>query len=289
MYLINGVELDGGNCVIEHGSDWLSPISPVVDVVTVPGMHGITVPSLPPVVGQRTFTMKIGCAGSAGWAETRRVLRLLTMPSLVLTRRMPGHFMDRCVEVVLTSLSADDTTLDRYTRYTAVFSMTSPFWRAPDPTLAALPDDGVLLDASAIPGPTTWWEGEPNNSVSVLATEGCPDGCQSDAPIDDMIIRVPTGVDAMTLTDPTSGTSVTWSGKTTSGYLYVDPKRLHAWTSGNATAWAGGADVTAGLDYGANGPLQIWPDADGKYRVNLTAHGVPAGRQTYVRYYKSWW
>lgn len=35
MYLINGVVLDDGNCVIEHGSDWLSPISPVVDVVTV--------------------------------------------------------------------------------------------------------------------------------------------------------------------------------------------------------------------------------------------------------------
>ena len=47
--------------------------------------------------------------------------------------------------------------------------------------------------------------------------------------------------------------------------------------------------VTPGLDYGANGPLQIWPDAAGKYRVTLTTHGVPAGQQTYVRYYKSWW
>mgnify|MGYP000217160645 FL=1 len=289
MYLSNGVEWDDCNGVIEHGSDWLSPISPVVDVVTVPGVHGITVPPLPPVVGQRTLTMKIGCAGSAGWAETRRVLRLLTMPRLVLTRRMPDQPMDRCTEVVLTSLSADDTTLYRYTRYTAVFSMTSPFWRAPDPTLAALPDDGVLLGAAAIPGPATRWEGEPNNSVSVLTPDGCPDGYQSDAPIDDMIIRVPKGGDAMTLTDPTSGTSVTWSGKTTSGYLYVDPQRLHAWTSGNATAWTGGADVTAGLDYGANGPLQIWPDAAGKYRVNLTVHGVPAVKQTYVRYYKSLW
>ena len=202
---------------------------------------------------------------------------------------MPDQLMDRCAEVVLASLTADDTTLGRYTRYTAVFSMTSPFWRAPDPTLTALPDDGVLLDASAIPGPATWWEGEPNNSVSVLAPDGYPDGYQSDAPIDDMIIRVPKGVDAMTLTDPTSGTSIAWSGTTTSGYLYVDPKRLHAWTSGNATAWTGGADVTAGLDYGANGPLQIWPDAAGKYRVTLTTHGVPAGQQTYVRYYKSWW
>lgn len=289
MYLINGVVLDGGNCVIEYGSDWLSPISPVVDVVTVPGVHGITVPPLPPVVGQRTLTMKIGCAGSAGWAETRRVLRLLTMPRLVLTRRMPNQLMDRCAEVVLTSLSTDDTTVGRYTRYTATLSMTSPFWRAAEPTLIAIPDDGVLMDTSAVPGPYTMWLGEPNNSVSVLAPDGYPDGYQSDAPIDDMIIRVPKGVDAMTLTDPTSGTSVTWSGTTTSGYLYVDPKRLHAWTSGNATAWTGGADVTAGLDYGANGPLQIWPDAAGKYRVNLTTHGVPAGQQTYVRYYKSWW
>lgn len=289
MYLINGVPLDGGNCVIEYGSDWLSPISPVVDVVTVPGVHGIAVPPVPPVIGQRTLTMKIGCAGTAGWEETRRVLRLLTMPRLTLTRRVPDQLMDRCASVVLTSLTADDTTVGRYTRYTAVFSMTSPFWRAPDPTLTALPDDGVLLDASAIPGPATWWEGEPNNSVSVLAPDGYPDGYMSDAPIDDMIIRVPKGVDAMTLTDPTSGTGISWSGKTTAGYLYVDPKRLRAWTDGNEAAWEGGADATAGLDYEAAGPLQIWPDADGRYRVDLATHGVPADQKTFIRFFKAWW
>lgn len=289
MYLINGVPLDGGNCVIEYGSDWLSPISPVVDVVTVPGVHGIAVPPVPPVIGQRTLTMKIGCAGTAGWEETRRVLRLLTMPRLTLTRRVPDQLMDRCADVVLTSLTADDTTVGRYTRYTAAFSMTSPFWRASDPTLTALPDDGVLLDASAIPGPATWWEGEPNNSVSVLAPDGYPDGYMSDAPIDDMIIRVPKGVDAMTLTDPTSGTGISWSGKTTAGYLYVDPKRLRAWTDGNEAAWEGGADATAGLDYAAAGPLQIWPDADGRYRVDLATHGVPADQKTFIRFFKAWW
>lgn len=289
MYLINGVPLDGGNCVIEYGSDWLSPISPVVDVVTVPGAHGIAVPPVPPVIGHRTLTMKIGCAGTAGWEETRRVLRLLTMPRLTLTRRVPDHLMDRCADVVLTSLTADDTTVGRYTRYTAAFSMTSPFWRSPDPTLTALPDDGVLLDASAIPGPATWWEGEPNNSVSVLAPDGYPDGYMSDAPIDDMIIRVPKGVDAMTLTDTTSGTGISWSGKTTAGYLYVDPKRLRAWTDGNEAAWEGGADATAGLDYAAAGPLQIWPDADGRYRVDLATHGVPADQKTFIRFFKAWW
>lgn len=289
MYLINGVPLDGDNCVIEYGSDWLSPISPVVDVVTVPGVHGIAVPPVPPVIGQRTLTMKIGCAGTAGWEETRRVLRLLTMPRLTLTRRVPDQLMDRCADVVLTSLTADDTTVGRYTRYTAAFSMTSPFWRAPAPTLTALPDDGVLLDASAIPGPATWWEGEPNNSVSVLAPDGYPDGYMSDAPIDDMIIRVPKGVDAMTLTDPTSGTGISWSGKTTAGYLYVDPKRLRAWTDGNEAAWEGGADATAGLDYAAAGPLQIWPDADGRYRVDLATHGVPADQKTFIRFFKAWW
>lgn len=289
MYLINGVPLDGDNCVIEYGSDWLSPISPVVDVVTVPGVHGIAVPPVPPVIGQRTLTMKIGCAGTAGWEETRRVLRLLTMPRLTLTRRVPDQLMDRCADVVLTSLTADDTTVGRYTRYTAAFSMTSPFWRAPAPTLTALPDDGVLLDASAIPGPATWWEGEPNNSVSVLAPDGYPDGYMSDAPIDDMIIRVPKGVDAMTLTDPTSGTGISWSGKTTAGYLYVAPKRLRAWTDGNEAAWEGGADATAGLDYAAAGPLQIWPDADGRYRVDLATHGVPADQKTFIRFFKAWW
>lgn len=289
MYLINGVPLDGGNCVIEYGSDWLSPISPVVDVVTVPGVHGIAVPPVPPVVGQRTLTMKIGCAGTAGWEETRRVLRLLTMPRLTLTRSMPDQLMDRCASVVLTSLTADDTTVGRYTRYTATLSMTSPFWRAAEPTLTALPDDGVLLDASAIPGPATWWEGEPNNSVSVLAPGGYPDGYMSDAPIDDMIIRVPKGVDAMTLTDPTSGTGISWSGKTTAGYLYVDPKRLRAWTDGNEAAWESGADATAGLDYAAAGPLQIWPDADGRYRVDLATHGVPADQKTFIRFFKAWW
>lgn len=289
MYLINGVPLDGDNCVIEYGSDWLSPISPVVDVVTVPGVHGIAVPPVPPVIGQRTLTMKIGCAGTAGWEETRRVLRLLTMPRLTLTRRVPDQLMDRCADVVLTSLTADDTTVGRYTRYTAVFSMTSPFWRAPDPTLTALPDDGVLLDASAIPGPATLWEGEPNNSVSVLAPDGYPDGYQSDAPIDDMIIRVPKGVDSVSVTDPVSGTGISWSGTATSGYLYVDPQHLRAWTAGGATAWGDGADVTAGLDYPASGPLQIWPDASGKYRVELTTHGVPTGQQTHIRFFKAWW
>lgn len=289
MYLINGVPLDGDNCVIEYGSDWLSPISPVVDVVTVPGVHGITVPPVPPVVGQRTLTLKIGCAGSRGWVETRRVLRLLTMPRLTLTRRVPDQLMDRCADVVLTSLAADDTTVGRYTRYTAVFSMTSPFWRAPDATLIAIPNDGVLLDASAIPGPATWWEGEPNNSVSVLAPDGYPDGYMSDAPIDAMIVRVPKGVDSVSVTDPVSGTGISWSGTATSGYLYVDPQHLRAWTSGSATAWGDGADVTAGLDYPASGPLQIWPDAAGKYRVELTTHGVPTGQQTHIRFYRAWW
>lgn len=289
MYLINGVPLDGGNCVIEYGSDWLSPISPVVDVVTVPGVHGIAVPPVPPVIGQRTLTMKIGCAGTAGWEETRRVLRLLTMPRLRLTRRMPEYLMDRCADVVLTSLTADDTTVGRYTRYTAALSMTSPFWRGVDPTLVEIRDDGVLLDTSAVTGPCTMWLGEPNNSVSVPAPDGYVDGEMSDAPVDDLIIRVPAGVDAMTLTDPTSGTGISWSGKTTAGYLYVDPKRLRAWTDGNEAAWGGGADATAGLDYAAAGPLQIWPDADGRYRVDLTTHGVPADQKTFIRFFKAWW
>lgn len=288
MYLINGVPLDGGNCVIEYGSDWLSPISPVVDVVTVPGVHGITVPPMPPVIGQRTLTLKIGCAGAAGWEQTRRVLRLLTMPRLRLTRRMPDY-PDRCADVVLTSLTADDTTVGRYTRYTATLSMTSPFWRAAEPTLAAVPDDGVIMHAAAIPGPYTMWLGEPDNSVSVLAPDGYPDGYASDAPIDAMIIRVPKGVDSMTLTDPTSGTGVSWSGTATSGYLYVDPQHLRAWTDGNPLAWDGGADVTAGLDYAASGPLQIWPDADGAYRVDLATHGVPADQKIYIQFFKAWW
>lgn len=288
MYLINGVPLDGGNCVIEQGSDWLSPISPVVDVVTVPGVHGIMVPPMPPVVGQRTLTLKIGCAGTDGWAQTRRLLRLLTMPRLRLTRRIPDC-PDRCADVVLTSLTADDTTVERYTRYTATLSMTSPFWRAAEPTLSAVPDGGVLMNAAAHPGPFTMWLGEPNNSVSVLDTGGCADGYASDAPVDDMIIRVPKGVDSMTLTDPTSGTGVSWSGTATSGYLYVDPQRLRAWTAGGTGAWSGGADVTAGLDYMAAGPLQIWPDSDGAYRVALAVHGVPADQRTYIRFFKAWW
>lgn len=290
MYLINGVALDERNCVVEHGSDWLAPISPTVDAVTIPGVHGIAAPVTPPVIGQRNLTIKIGCAGLDGWKDAQRILRLLAMPRLTLTRRSDEQITDRCANVILTSLSADDTTLGRYTRYTATLAMTSACWRSPDPVVQALPDDGVIMRVAATSGLSTAWLGEPNNSVSILSTDGFADGAFSDAPVDDLIIRVPGGVDSMSLTDATSWTSVSWSGKSASGYLYVDPKRLKAWTSSNSAAWTGGgADVTSGLDYGTGGPLQIWPDEHGEYKTTLSTHGVPAGQQTYLRYYRSWW
>ena len=107
-----------------------------------------------------------------------------------------------------------------------------------------------------------------------------------DAPITDPIIRCQS-VTGVKITDQSSKTTITWSGTLPSGkpYLYLSPVNLSAWCSDSATAWSGGTSLT-GIDWEGE-PLEIWPMADGSYR--LSAQQTGGTNPIAVRFSPSWW
>lgn len=111
----------------------------------------------------------------------------------------------------------------------------------------------------------------------------------STAPITDPIIRITGPCTNPTITDPTTGTGISWTGTVAaSTYLYLHPDRLTARTSASDTAWlSGGTNVSSGIDYPAPGPLQLWPMVDSftsrTIRLSATGTGKTAATRLTVR------
>lgn len=310
-YAINGQKLDADHCRVTAGSTWLAGISPRRDVVAIPGVHGGVPSPYSPVFDEREITIRIGIAGELAFnAETRRIATLCAMPSVTITRTVDGMTQQAACE--LKSLAPDTEVYGRVEQLTAVFAMPGVWWRGDDAFQTELPVSGgrLLRGSFHLPAAGYWtkWSGQENNSTSLLANFGTlwigePNnspsilvdswerGWLSDAPVTDPIIRVPAGVTSISITDAVSGTGISWTGARDSSkpWLYLDPLNLAAWTSPNAQAWTGGADASTGVDYPANGPLQLWPNTDCDYRIAAKTTGTAADATLLIRFRPSWW
>lgn len=260
-YRLNGVALSSANCVVTLGSTWLAAVSPVRSKLSVPGMHGTVHSPLPPVFDEREVTIKFGVGGPAYASETDRIAYLCTLPQLVLSRTVDGVTQSAVVE--LSSLAEDgDTVLGNVARFTAVF---------------------------ALPG--VWWRGEARN-VSLPLTGGqlLASGVCS-APLSNVVFRLPKGATSASITDPVSGTGVSFGGAPDADrYTFVDSMSLSAWRSDDGSMWdPTGDDVSASVDYPANGPLVVFQSSDGSYSLSASVTGAADSDAILAHFSPSWW
>lgn len=315
-YAINGIPLDSAHCVVTQGSSLFAGVSVSRSKVSAPFRHGTVPTGLTPTFEERSVSIKVAAFGHEGTAyDSSRLARLCMSPHPVLSRTVNGVLQQAAVE--LASLEADDggTVFDRIIPFTAVFAMPGVWWR--DSTAV---NRQITANATSdlYPAARQWtqkywthWQGEANDSPSLLAdfmtvwadepdnspsmliplTEGMTHGLYGDAPITDPIIRCPKNISSLTITDPTSGTGVTWTGKAdATRYTYVDAGNARAWQTMQDTHWTadGMIDVTSGLDYPANGMLQCWPDPiSNAYRLTTQVAGSNAPLLVHVR--RAWW
>ncbi|MCI1673137.1 MAG: hypothetical protein LKI34_02810 [Bifidobacterium tibiigranuli] len=261
-WMLNGVPIGGPGCTVTQGSDWLAAISPEFDDIITPGAHGSIDTGLPLRQTSRPYTLRIAANGPDAYHSSISTLaRLCTMPSLTLSRTFNGTTQQ--AKVRCTSLAPDgDSVYESVMRITIAFRILGVWWRSPNAVQASLPLSGGALTP----------------------------GTLGDAPIPDAIIRAPTGVTGITLTDHATGTGITWAGtRQSSTYLYLDPARLAAWQSTSSSAWTSANPSSVGIDYPAAGPLAITPDADGAYRCDLACTGGQASDALLLQFRQSWW
>lgn len=316
-YSLNGQKLDSDHMRVIVGSTHYTGLSPVVNTLQVKGRHGVVVDSLVPRLDAPELTLKVAAWG--GDSDSRmarfRSLCLLT-PGLTIGRTEEtddGLSRDMLTRAVCTSCEPDDEDerpFQDLRRMTAVFSLPDAFWRSDGYLRQELALTGGRLLRGEIKLPSggywtrwageannskslmadffTMWMGEPNNSPSILF-DRLPAGWLSDAPIGDMIMRFP-AVTSLTVRDPASGTSVTWSGTRENGkpWLYINVSERAAWTSASDSAWSGvGTDVSTNLDYEGEW-LEIHPSISaGEYALNIKTTGVSSG-SIVVRFRQSW-
>jgi hypothetical protein len=268
QYAIDGVPLDSEHCAVTLGSGVMAGISVARSPVQVPGSHGSVKSMLNPVFSERELTLKVTPWGpdSTG-ADSSRIARLCASPYPVITRVVNG--ISQQAEAELSSLQADDggTALGRVAPFTAVFAIPGVWWRKPTMADVQLANAGGAL----FPAPSSY----------------PPDG---DAPIPDLLLRLPKGVTAASVTDPVSGTGITWIGVAdASRYLYVDAAAQSAWRSASTSAWTPASpDASNGVDWPPDGPLECWPNpVDGSYRLDVDITGSSEPITAHVR--RSWW
>lgn len=291
FYRLNNVPLDSENCIVTVGSTLLSAISVDRTVSTVPQRHGSIPSGMTPRFSERQLSLQVCAWEPDVLGESSRLMRLCTMPNLVMSRIIDG--VEQRTRVELTSLSPDDSKShpNRFVPFTAVFAMPDVWWRSVTHETVSLPLNGgkVMSGGSVMPsaGYYTFLQGVPNASPSVLSTQ-LPYSC-GDAPITDMVFRFPKGVTGITVKDTVSGTGITWSGTRVDArpYLYLDAGSLTAWSSDSDSAWSGGSqNETVGLDYLPSGRLQVNPDVSGDYRIAVKATG---SGNVACRFKRSWW
>ena len=123
FYKLNNVPLDSENCIVTVGSTLLSAISVDRTVSTVPQRHGSIHSGMTPRFSERQLSLQVCAWEPDVLGESSRLMRLCTMPNLVMSRIVDG--VEQRTRVELTSLSPDDSKShpNRFVPFTAVFAM----------------------------------------------------------------------------------------------------------------------------------------------------------------------
>lgn len=260
-YALNGVPLDARNCAVITGSSLLAPITTARDVLRVTGRHGSVRLGRRLPVEERSLTLIVRAFTPEAYAMAQRLMRICMQPTLTISRKVDGVMSQTPAELASLTPNDDVSDPDRFMEFTAVFALTDVFWRDP---------------------------AEFQLSLNVNGTYSWPDSRFGDAPVDRLIYRFPHGVTSLNVWNDVSGTSVKWSGTASNAYLYLDVPNMRAWKSTLADGWsASGDNMSAGIDYGTGGLLEMWPDATGAYRLGIQSTG--ASGQCVMRGHRAWW
>ena len=254
--MLNGLDLEPYG-VQQRATAWRAPISTRRHPVAIPGLHGDLLASRLPVFGPPIVTWHLWHDSDSPAAisqATDIIVSALAQPDLTLTRSLltAGGRVEHSARAELVSVDWGDYMLRSHARATIVFSVPGVVFRD---------------------GNTTPWTALVGSGL----TATIPHLSDSTGPIPDAIIRFTGPITNPSITDTNSGTSLSWTGTVAAGeYLFLDASRLTARKAG-ADAWLSGGSLVGSVDYGGDGPLQLWPaivTVGGSYTVTPLSPGM---------------
>ncbi len=235
---LNSYDLDEAlGAFLTDISVWRPNVTTRRSPITIPGVHGTTSPAR--VVfdePQVTISPKWNCADQAELEEkTNQARALFTQPTLLLGRVSGG--LETAAKADLVSISESDFIVGQTATCTVLLAIPGVFFRSPVVT-------GDDIDFS-----------------TDLASVEIPGLSGSTGPVPDATIRITGPCTNPYVTDPLSGTGMSWPGSIDAGqYLFLRPRPLTGRVSTDPDSWvAGGTDVSAAVSFPAAGRLQMWP------------------------------
>lgn len=235
---VNGIDLDTAlGAVLTDATVVRADVTTRRTEVEIPGEHGVLSPGLPVYTAPQVLLSPKWHVTSQAQLEEKvnHARALLGQPTLTLTRVSGG--LETAAAARLVSISAGDFLVGTYESILATLTVPGVFFRAAE---ATTPDQAFDTDL-------TNWE--------VAALSG------STGPVGDATIRITGPATSVTLTDPMSGTGLSWAGSLTAGqYLFLTGRPLTARKSTSPDAWAaGGSSELANVSFPAAGRLQLFP------------------------------
>lgn len=236
---INGYDLDTAlGAFLTDVSVWRAPVAVRRSPITIPGVHGTIRAGLPVYdEPQVTIAPKWRAANQVDLEElVNHAQALLSQPTLTLTRVSGGVETSAAAELV--SITPGEFLVGDTATCTILLAVPGVFFRG----------DLITTDPAAFDTDLVDVELDPQLSVS-------------SGPIIDAIFRITGPASSVNLTDPLTGTGLSWAGTLTAGqYLYLSAKPLDARISSSSSAWmSGGTSELANLTWPAAGPLQLTP------------------------------
>lgn len=275
---INGFELPGrfGQWFATEATSWRADgVETIRREFSIPGLHG-TQEYGDPVFGEQQVKIvaRFRYPSQANLeASVSSWNSLVTTPRPVLSRVSGGITTGASARLV--SHSHDDYVAgppEFLARTTTLFAVPGTFFREAATNSA---DIGFNADLSL---------------AEVASLSG------SSAPVVDPVIRITGPCTSVLITDPQTGTGISWAGTLAAGqFLFLDPTTTRARISANSTDWTtGGTDTSAGVSFPAAGLLQLWPVIGAtldsrKILINATGGGRSASTKIAIRAGRSHW
>ena len=263
---INGVDPEAVTGALLRGTVWRPSVSTRRPVVEIPGVHGTIDIGQLPVFAEPTVLWRLYHQGATPEDHEQlvgSVLAMVSAPKLVLSRVVAGKVTEAAAKLITADWGDG---LNPTAELKVAFAIPGVFFRD---------------------GNTTPWTALVGSGL----TATIPHLSDSTGPIPDAIVRFTGPITNPSITDTNSGTSLSWTGTVAAGeYLFLDASRLTARKAG-ADAWTAGGTLVGSVDYGGDGPLQLWPavvtvgssSLARQVSVSVAGSGMTAATQVAVR------
>lgn len=264
---INGLTVaDALGLHLLRETTWALNVTARQSPIEIPGEHGSVQVGLPTYESGTVTMSALAVASSEAAVESAiaQFKALCGSPSLVLTRTS-GDVTATAAARLVSVAPADWAPGAWSVRIVAIFAIPGVFLRGPVWTSA---DIAAMWDLSAA-------------ELTGLST--------STAPIGDAIMRATGPCTNPYVSDPSTGTGLSYIGTVAAGqYLFLAARPLTARLSSSSADWlSGGTDVSAALTYPGAGRLQLWPVVQTattrKVQVSMTGSGRTSATKLAVR------